>query len=61
MKAFSDAVKENAYPPINVYDAATWSAIVPLSERSIANGSTPEYFPDFTRGRWKTRKPYFGV
>lgn len=61
IKAFADAVKEDAYPPIDVYDAVTWSAIIPLSERSIANGSTPEFFPDFTRGRWETRKPHFGI
>jgi predicted dehydrogenase len=39
---------------MNVYDAAAISAVGPLSEWSVANGSRPAAFPDFTRGRWKT-------
>ncbi len=42
---------------IDVYDAAAWSVIVPLSEESVANRSKPVDFPDFTRGKWKTRAP----
>jgi len=42
---------------IDVYDAAAWSVIVPLTEASVASGSKPMDFPDFTRGRWKNRKP----
>ena len=38
---------------MNVYDAATHSAVVELTERSNANGSQPVDFPDFTRGRWQ--------
>jgi len=41
----------------NVYDAAVWSAICPLSERSIARRSASVDVPDFTRGRWKTTPP----
>lgn len=41
----------------DVYDAASWSAISPLSERSVANRSLPVDIPDFTRGRYKTREP----
>lgn len=41
----------------DVYDAAAWSAVVALSETSIANGSAPVDFPDFTRGQWKARQP----
>jgi predicted dehydrogenase len=44
-------------PDIDVYDAAAWSVIVPLSEESVANRSKPVDFPDFTRGKWKTRPP----
>lgn len=40
-------------PDIDVYDAATWSAPGPLSEESVAKGSAPVKFPDFTRGRWE--------
>ena len=44
-------------PDIDVYDAAAWSAPIPLSEASVAGGSAPGKFPDFTRGGWRTRKP----
>jgi predicted dehydrogenase len=40
---------------IDVYDAATWSCIVPLTEASVASKSMPMDIPDFTRGKWKTR------
>lgn len=39
---------------MNVYDAAAWTAIGPLSEQSVAKGSAPIDVPDFTRGGWKT-------
>ncbi|MCZ6754493.1 MAG: Gfo/Idh/MocA family oxidoreductase [Gemmatimonadetes bacterium] len=38
---------------MNVYDAAALSAVIPLSEWSVANGSRPAEFPDFTRGKWR--------
>lgn len=41
--------------PIDVYDMATWMAVTPLSEQSIALGGTPLPFPDFTRGKWMYR------
>ena len=41
----------------DVYDGATISAVVALSEKSIAASSAPVEFPDFTRGQWKTRTP----
>lgn len=41
----------------DVYDGAAWSAVSELSERSIAGGSRPVDFPDFTRGAWKERAP----
>jgi hypothetical protein len=49
---FFDAVKNNKPAPIDVYDAAAWSAISALSEMSIAKGNAPVDFPDFTRGQW---------
>lgn len=42
---------------LDVYDAAAWSVVAPLSEESVANRSRPVDFPDFTRGRWKARTP----
>ncbi len=41
----------------DVYDAALWSAIAPLSEQSVAKRSGSVNIPDFSRGRWKTNKP----
>lgn len=41
----------------DVYDAASWSAIGPLSEQSVANRSNSVDVPDFTRGKWKAMKP----
>ena len=41
----------------DVYDAAAWSAISPLSEISVANRSRPVDVPDFTRGKWRAREP----
>jgi len=41
----------------NVYDAALWLSIGPLSERSVAGKSVPVSIPDFTRGAWKTNPP----
>ncbi len=38
---------------MNVYDAAALSAVSELTERSVANGSQPMPFPDFTRGKWR--------
>ncbi|WP_409805619.1 Gfo/Idh/MocA family protein [Algoriphagus sp.] len=41
----------------DVYDAALWSCISPLSEWSVANRSNSIDVPDFTGGHWKTNKP----
>jgi len=41
----------------DVYDAALWSAIAPLSGYSVANHSKSVDVPDFTRGSWKTNCP----
>jgi predicted dehydrogenase len=48
-----ECMKEGAAPDIDVYDAAAWSAPGPLSEQSVAAGSAPVRFPDFTRHRWQ--------
>jgi hypothetical protein len=41
----------------DVYDAALWSSITPLSEWSVANRSNSIDVPDFTRGTWENNKP----
>ena len=61
LKLFIDAVAARTPPPIDVYDSVTMSVIIPLSEHSIASGGAPVPCPDFTRGKWKTRKPAFAV
>jgi hypothetical protein len=50
-------MREGLAPDFDVYDAAAWSAPGPLSERSVAHGSAPQKFPDFTRGAWDTLPP----
>ncbi len=37
----------------DVYDAAAWSVITPLSEISVELEGTPVKFPDFSRGKWQ--------
>ena len=54
---FVRAVRNKIQTPVDVYDAATWSVITPLSEQSAASRSAPMDFPDFTRGKWKTVRP----
>lgn len=58
INAFVESAKQNIAPPLDVYDAAAWSAITPLSELSIENNGEPQNFPDFTRGLWIKRSPY---
>lgn len=59
--AFVESIKRNVSTPMDVYDAATWSAITPLSEQSIAMNNTTIPFPDFTKGQWVNRKPVFSL
>ncbi len=59
--AFIESIKRGTATPLDVYDAATWSAITPLSERSIELGNQTVEFPDFTGGQWMYRKPVFAL
>lgn len=59
--AFIEAAKRNEPTPLDVYDAAAWSAITPLSEQSIEMGNETIDFPDFTSGKWMLRKPIFAL
>ena len=43
------ALRTGAAPDIDVYDAATWSCITELSEKSVATRSSPQDVPDFTQ------------
>jgi predicted dehydrogenase len=57
LRGFIESVANNTLAPIDVYDTATWLAITTLSEDSIALGSSPVPFPDFTNGKWINREP----
>ena len=35
-----------------------FAAIIPLTEMSVAKKCQTIDFPDFTRGKWKTRLPF---
>lgn len=61
LHAFIEAIKNEKPAPIDVYDSAAWSAITPLSERSIELGNQTVEFPDFTSGQWMYRKPVFAL
>jgi len=52
-----DCLRNGIPLDIDVYDAAAWSAIAPLSETSVASRSKSIDVPDFTSGSWKTNKP----
>lgn len=60
LELFIEAVKNKTNTPIDVYDSVTMSAVVPLSGLSIEKNK-PVEFPDFTRGKYKGREPYFAV
>lgn len=52
-----DCLRHGLPLDMDVYDAALWSSIVPLSEWSVANRSGSVDVPDFTSGAWKTNEP----
>jgi len=56
IREFMQAIRKGTPPPIDATDAAAWSAIIPLSAKSSAEGGAPQEIPDFTRGKWETRK-----
>ncbi|MBW7906838.1 MAG: Gfo/Idh/MocA family oxidoreductase [Phycisphaerae bacterium] len=52
-----ECLKRGEPTDMDVYDAAAWSCISELTERSVADRSRPQDVPDFTRGRWQQRPP----
>ncbi len=54
---FIDCLRNGLPLDQDVYDAALWSAISPLSEWSVANRSSSIDIPDFTCGAWRVNKP----
>ena len=61
LHSFIESAKRKVATQMDVYDAATWSAITPLSEQSIDLGNETVEFPDFTGGQWMYRKPVFAL
>jgi len=54
-----DALRRGRVPDMDVYDAASLSAVCELSERSVKGKGKPMDFPDFTKGKWKTNERIF--
>ena len=52
-----DCLRNGLPVDMDVYDAALWSSIAPLSEWSVAHRSNSIDVPDFTAGSWKTNSP----
>lgn len=48
-------VRQGLPPDMDVYDAAAWSAVGPLSVASVSRRSAPVEVPDFTQGGWEHR------
>ncbi len=61
VRLFLAAARDKKPTPLDLYDSVTMSAVIGMSEESIAKGSAPLAFPDFTRGRWRQNRPYFGL
>ena len=57
LEEFARCLKNKLPMPIDVYDAAMWYCITPLSEKSIKHHGKPYKIPDFTKGKYKTNKP----
>ncbi len=51
-----DCLRNGLPLEMDVYDAALWSVITPLSEWSVAREGTSVKVPDFTSGSWKTNE-----
>jgi len=49
-----DCLRNGLPMEMDVYDAALWSVITPLSEWSVAHQGESVKVPDFTNGAWRT-------
>jgi len=58
LQHFYRCLREKTQPGIDVYDAVTWSSLIPLSAKSIREKNAPQEIPDYTRGKWKDRKRF---
>lgn len=55
-REFVNSIKNKTVFPIDVYDAAVLMSVTALSEQSIIQGGAVQLMPDFTHGKWQTRK-----
>lgn len=51
-----DCLRNGLPLDMDVYDAALWSSIAPLSEWSVVHQGATIKIPDFTNGAWKTNE-----
>lgn len=56
LRAFIEAIQQKTPFPIDVYDAASWISVTPLSESSIVKGGITVEVPDFTNGLWLNQR-----
>ena len=56
-----DCLRNGLPLDMDVYDAAAWSSIVPLSQWSVLHRSNSIDVPDFTAGAWKSNKPNMDI
>jgi hypothetical protein len=61
LNSFIECIKRKEPFPLDVYDLATWYAITPLSEQSVARDGAMVEIPDFTSDKWKERSPLFAL
>ncbi|MFM9005888.1 MAG: Gfo/Idh/MocA family protein [Flavobacteriales bacterium] len=61
LNSFIECIKQNKPFPLDVYDLASWYAITPLSEQSVASNGALQEFPDFTAGAWEKRPAVFAL
>ena len=54
-----EAIRNGSRPDMDIYDAAAWSVLSPVTECSVAAGGRPRSIPDFTKGKWKNTPPVF--
>ena len=55
--SFVESAKRKTATQMDVYDAAAWCSVTPLSIWSVANRSNSVDVPDFTGGSWMINKP----
>ena len=52
-----EALVQGEPTDMDVYDAAALSAVIEISEKSVASRAKSIDIPDFTRGRWQQNRP----